>query len=416
MNAAERSLLLSLCLMLPACSLSKHLARVSGEVEAQYADIRTWEELPIRTISWEQAIAMMRRNNPELLKSQNAIEKAERETMSVYTDMIPQLTYYGYFNRSLSELTDALNKDNVNYNLNIHFSLPSLTQLPYRVYASKATAFSAVKAKEGKERELVSKLYQAVRKRELDGRRQALGTRKAAEPTAGGTGISGNSATDLQAGKNEADYWKSIAALIGDSSARWQILPESMPRISPRQYSGKLDTLDPLIVCKFALQLESARMQQYSVALRYLPTINTGLYSPSLFSSSGGTYSGSFLDTDDTKLNMSLSYTFDTQLRTWNNYMDSKAAYEMARKEVHAELMEHKSKVKLLRQSMAEYDTWRSYMNKRMDYVRNTPAAGAAEYLEQNKTLLAMEEELLNQEERAIDSEAALILEYGMPQ
>lgn len=412
-TAARTPLLLSLCLLLPACSLREHIARVSGEVEAQYADLRTWEELPIRTISWEQAVAMMRRNNLELQKSQIAIDKAERETLSVYTDMIPQVTYYGYFNKSLRELTNTLNQDDVNYNVNITFSLPSLTQLPYRVYAAQAGAFSAMKAKEGKERELVSKLYLAVRKRELAGRRQALAERKAAEPAADG---SAPAPTDLQAGNSEAEYWKSTADLIGDSSARWQILPESMPRVTRGQYLDRLDTLDPLIVCKFALQLERARMQQYSVALRYLPTINTGLYSPSLFSSTGGTYSGTFLDADDTHLNLSLGYSLDTQLRTWNSYMDSKEAYEMARKEVRAELMDHKTKVKLLRQSMAEYDTWCSYMRKRMDYLRNSPAATAAEYLEQNKALLSMEEELLNQEERAIDSEAALILEYGMPQ
>ena len=80
--------------------------------------------------------------------------------------------------------------------------------------------------------------------------------------------------------------------------------------------------------------------RQYSIALRYLPTLNLNLYSPSLFSSSGGTYSGTFLDMDDTKLNMSLSYSFDTQLRTWNNYRDSKDEYEQKQRAMVGTLME----------------------------------------------------------------------------
>ncbi len=43
-----------------------------------------------------------------------------------------------------------------------------------------------------------------------------------------------------------------------------------------------------------ALKLEQARLAQYGVAMDYLPTINTSMYSPSLFSSTEGTYSGTF--------------------------------------------------------------------------------------------------------------------------
>lgn len=400
-----------LCLGLQSCSLSEHLARVTAKVEGQYDAVKTWDELPVRTISWQQAIAIMRRNNTELARAQATIEKAERDERSVYTDLIPQVSYYGYFNKTLDSLARQWSSDDVDSNLNVYFSIPTLTQVPYRVYASRATAFGAVKAKEGRERELTSKLYQAVRKREVAQKLAAL-EQRAPEAPAKATAAPAAPSDKVNA---ESEYWKSMATILGDNSARWQILPETMPHIRWADYEKRLDRLDPLVVCKFALQLEQARMKQYSVALQYLPTINTNLYSPSLFTSSGGTYNGTFLDTKDTRLNMSISYQLDTQLRTWNSFKDNQANYELTKKEVATALMDHKVKVQTLRKSVSEYEAWRSYMLKRMDFQRNSPTPTAAEFLEQSQTLLAMEKELISQEERAIESEAALVLEYGMP-
>ena len=205
-----------------------------------------------------------------------------------------------------------------------------------------------------------------------------------------------------------------MATLLGDYSARWRILPSSIPQFHWSRYRELTGTLDPLIVCQLALQLESSRLMQYQVALNYLPTINTSLYSPSLFSSSGGTYTGTFLDMDDTKLNLSLSYTLDTRLRSWNNYQDSKAEFKLRQKETTARLIELKQKLSTLRASLDEYYAWRGYMNKRIGHLTNAPAASAAEFLENEKSVFSMQQELLSQEKSAIESEAALILQYGL--
>ena len=47
----NKVLMLLLCLGLQGCSLSEHLARVTAKVEGQYEAVKTWEELPVRTIS-----------------------------------------------------------------------------------------------------------------------------------------------------------------------------------------------------------------------------------------------------------------------------------------------------------------------------------------------------------------------------
>ena len=397
-------LLSILLLALQSCSLQERLDTLTGKLEQDFADIPSWEALPERVISWNQAVAMMKRNNTDYLNTQSNISKAERSELSVYTDLIPGVSYYNFFTKSLGDLTDEINSSDLSHNINVTFYLPSLTQVPYRVYASKATTFAAIKALEGKERELISKLYVQQRTQNLNARKKKLQSQKPETRTA--------TLTDTR--KEEVAEWMALAKLLGDYSARWRILPDSVPQFKWQTYRPLTEKLDQLVVYRIAMDLEQARMRQYSIALTYLPTINLNLYSPFLFSSTGGTYSGTFLDTDDTTLNMNVHYSLDTDLHTWNSYQDNKATYELRKREATAQLIDLKQKLQLLRSSMDDYYTWRSFMHKRMEHLRTATAANAAEFLENAENLHNMQEELLNQESAVVESEAALILQYGL--
>lgn len=393
-----------LMLALQSCSLQERIDTLAGNIEKDFAGIPSWETLPERVISWNQAVAMMKRNNIDYLNTQANISKAERSELSVYTDLIPGVSYYNMFSKSLGDLTNEINSSDLSHNINVTFYLPSLTQVPYRVYASKASTFAAIKALEGKERELISKLYVQQRVQNLNARKKNLQSQKPAPQAV--------ALTDTR--KEEAAEWMELAKLLGDYSARWRILPDSVPKFKWQTYRPLTEKLDELVVCKIAMELEQARMRQYSIALTYLPTINLNLYSPSLFSSTGGTYSGTFLDTDDTTLSMNVHYSLDTDLRTWNSYQDSKATYELRKRETSAQLVDLKQKLQLLRSSMDDYYTWRSFMHKRMEHLRTSTVANAAEFLENAENLQSMQEELMNQESAVIESEAALILQYGL--
>lgn len=399
---------IALVILLTGCSLRQRLDRVSADIERLYSQTRLWEQLPLRTISWQQAIAMMRKQNAQLLAAADRIEHEHRNELSVYTDMIPGVSYYSYFNKSLRGLTQTLSSNDVQNTVNVNFYLPTLTNVPYKVYAAKASSFAAIKAHEGKERELISKLYAAVRKQELNQRRRTH-EKRTAETVAQRPGI-----PDFAEENSRLEYWKEISALLGDTSARWNILPSSIPAFHWSSYRKKMDRISELVVCQHALKLEQARLAQYGVFMDYLPTINTSLYSPSLFSSTGGTYSGTFLDMDDTTLNLSISYKLDTRLDNWNEFKTNKARYEQVKRDVISSLMEHKQKMHLLRRSMNEYYTWRSFMHKRMDYLKSNPADSSTTFLEHAQELHSMQSELFSQEEKVIESEAALVLEYGL--
>lgn len=364
----------------------------------------------MKSITWHQALSMMRGENLELAEMEDAIERAERDSLSVYTEMIPGVSYYGFMSRTISELSAPMSSEDLASHVNVQFSLPMLTQVPYKVYAAKARTYAAIKRKEGKERELTSKLYQLVRQREVEDAKLALMARAPEEEMK-------ESLEQQAARRRQSDerYWQEVAAVLGDRQARWYVLPESMPKVRWEVYNPRLDKLGELVVCELAMQLENARMSQYQVALRYLPTINTSLYSPSLFSSTGGTYGGTFLGGDDTRLSLNISYSLDTQLTTWNSYRYNKATYEREKARVADRLVDHRNRVRTLRESVREYSHWRSFMLKHLEYLRHTKPQSAEEFIERSKTIYNMEMELLNQEGSVIDSEAAVVLEYGMP-
>ncbi len=391
------------------CSLSKRLARTSTRVEKMYADTLEWGELPLRTITWAQALSLARKNNLELKDAEDEIENAKRQALSIYTDLIPGVSYYGYMTRSIAQLSSAVDTDDLSSSVNVTFSIPALTQVPYRVYSSKARLFAAMMAKEGRYRELVSKMYRIVRGREIGMARASLEKRNPSQDKRFLL------QEEQERKQKDEKYWQELAQLIGVRDVRWQITPSSMPHVRWSDYESRLNRLGSLVVCNFAMRLEQARMAQYGIALNYLPTINTSLYSPSLFSSTGGTYSGTFLDKDDTRLNLSISYSLDSKLSTWNSYQQNKARYEREKIKVADELRDHRNRIYQLSQSMREYATWHSFMSKQIAFLKSSNKLHAEDFIEGAEKLHSMQVELLSQEEKAIESEAALVLEYGMP-
>ncbi len=395
-------------LLMSSCSIENILFDTSEDLQRKFQSLKEWEHLPLRNISWNQAVAMMAERNHDMIRADSTIESAKREVRSVFTDLIPGVSYYGNFSNTIAGLLEASNAGSSSYNIQVSFSLPSLTQVPYRVYSAQARAFSAEKAREGKMRELSSRLYKQIRNRELALKLKEMEEHKHNAPP--------KTTEQLQKEADaEAQFWQDMSELLGDNSARWMVIHETMPRINWESYRKKLDTLDELVLCEMAMRVEQARLQQYGVALRYLPTINTSLYSPSLFTSTGGTYDGAFLDSEDTTLNMSISYALDTELSNWNNYKTNKENFDLTCKEIVSELITRRATLRTLKNSFSEYEVWKGFMKKKMKYLRSHPPDSAKEFIDRSSLLIDMQRELLQQEKNSIETEASLLLEYGFP-
>lgn len=400
--------LVILCLLsgLVSCNLEKRLTDTSDSIQERFDKIKPWSELPLRKISWEQALAMVDTNNKDVRRAKTTIESAERSARSVYTDLIPGVSLYSYFNNSVENWLAGAVSEGSHTSVNVTFSVPTLTQVPYRVYAADATVYAAEKALEGKHRECSVKLYKALRQQEVNAKLKSLESSTTYN-------YKKTNQEKLDEVDREDSFWQEMASILGNSDARWYIDPSTMPRVKWADYKPKLNKIDSLVLCEMAMQIERARLKQFSVALNYLPTMNMNLSSPSLFTSSGGTYSGTFLSSSDTTLNLSLSYSLDTKLSTWNTFKTNQEEYELTCIEVVDSLAERRVKLKTLMRSVEEYDSWNSYMQKRIAFERTAPINSSDSYLEKNKKLLEMEREMLNQELKAIESEVAFATEYG---
>ena len=53
-------------------------------------------------------------------------------------------------------------------------------------------------------------------------------------------------------------------------------------------------------------------------------------------------------------------------------------------------------------------------MQKRIDYLQKQPVSSAEELITRDRTIYDMKKELLSQAQSAVESEAAVILEYGL--
>ncbi|SEH86854.1 outer membrane efflux protein [Akkermansia glycaniphila] len=407
-------LLLFLCLGLWGCSISRQIdERIETDSKAineLVAKMPRWEELPVRQITWQQAVDMVMKDNQEIRNLHTTIDSAERYARSIYTDLIPGVNLYSSMSQSVKELANAVTPDDISYNINILFNLPSISQLPYRVYEAQARVYAAKKNLEVKQRDLVSKLYKFIRTSEL--------TRKADQLEREKIGLEDREwkIGALQQSREDLDRteWAELCTLLGNQDGRWVIIPETVPNLNWDHYKKACRHLDPLSVAVLAMGLEQVRMERYQTLMQYLPQLNMNLYSPSLFSSTGGTYGGTFLNSSDMTLNTNASLQLDTRLNIWNQYKTREEAYEAKKRELKFELMRRLTRVDQLMRSCKEFETWKSFMQKTVAHEAGFVPETGAEYLEQRKRNIEMRADVLDKEKKKVEGEAALISEYGL--
>lgn len=399
-----------LCLLAAGCSVSQRIDKAGEEVVKVYDSLPDWEELPVKRITWNQAVDMAMEKNIELRRSRNSIKQSEREVRSVYTDLIPGFNLYATMTEAVRDISYSPNSENMTYNINVLFNLPSISQLPYRVYSAQAQLFGIKKTYELKQREITAKIYQHVRNEELDHQLHELDraaqTKEERESTA--------QIKEEEWRSGRIDAWSKLAALLGSQEARWEIIPETLPKLDQARYEREYVHLDPLVVTQYAMQLEAARMRKYQILMNYLPQINLNLYSPSLFSSTGGTYGGTFLDSSDMQLTTNASLSIDTKLTNWDQFRTAEEEYEFTKEEMRTKLMDRRIQVGKVLKSCREFETWKSAIASRIDFQSKQPVSSAEELLEKRKANIEMEREILNQEKRKIEGEAALMIEYGI--
>lgn len=384
------------------------MERKTGELIKKMDTVPEWSQLPRQEISWNQAVALMMERNIDLKKSEQSLKTTKRAVVNVFTQIIPGVNLDWMLTKELSDLS-KVTADDVEYNTNILFNMPSITQIPFDYYSAKAAVYTAEKTLEMKKRELISRLYQ-----------QTISYRNAQ--------ISYNNQLKslpydddgVQRKKLDKEWKKSLdeisqgfATLLGSMEARWLIKPETMPRLDWEKYKAASKKLDLLVVTMAAMELEASRLQVLNARMNFFPSVDINFYSPSLFSSTGGTYGGFFAGAGDMQVNMSLREELDTRLTSWFQYKSAKESHDLMQRSVVMDLQKRRIKIATLLESRRRYELWRGVLLKEIAFKESRLSASGDEYLEQMKDIRKMYTDLDNEAAKNAEVEAALIMEYG---
>ena len=137
-----------------SCSVDRHMAEKTAEMMKQIDVTPMWSQLPVREVRWREAFDMMMAHNLDLKRGELSLRQAERNVTNVFTKMIPGVNLDWMLTKELSDLT-RVTGDDLEYNTNILFNMPSLTQIPFDYYTAKAAEYTAKKTLEMKKRELL---------------------------------------------------------------------------------------------------------------------------------------------------------------------------------------------------------------------------------------------------------------------
>lgn len=394
--------------VLTSCSVDRHMAEKTDEMMKKMEATPMWSRLPVREVSWGQAFGMMMANNLDLKRTEQSMRLAERNVTKVFTQIIPGVNLDWMLTKELSELTRVSGKD-VEYNTNILFNVPSLTQVPFDYYAAKASEYTAKKTLEMKKRELLSKLYRQVL---LYQNAVSSYKHQLEEIPYDDDGVRRKMAED-EWRKKKDELAMAFGELLGNMDARWLVRPETMPRIDWNKYSAASRRLDLLVVTMVAMELEASRLQVMNAKMKFFPSMDVNFYSPSLFSGSGGTYQGFFAGAGDMKVNMSLREELDTRLDSWFQYKNARETYRIMQKKVHMDLVKRRIKIGNLMESRRRFLIWRKVTNNEIAFALSRPAVTGEEYLAQREELRKKYKELDSETSKNAEVEAALIMEYG---
>ncbi len=396
---------MALLLLASACSPTQKVAELSDDYKKFYTDIAAYESLPVRRLSWQEALAKLEKGNLEYREQKRQYENSKHQRSRTFRSLIPLLDAGYYYNAPLrwGEGYPAQS----NFNLNIFFNLPQLVQLPIEHYTDALAVIKADTDCKLKKRELDARLYQSFREHALLNREQALQRESSSDDE------TARALDEKMQAEKKRQEWGKLCALLNDYSARWEPDCKGMPTISLAHYRKQFQTPDELFLANIALQAEAARLNRLGVFIRFMPTAQINFYSPSLFTASGGNLDGFMRNADDVRVNLNSYISFDTRLERCHDYKDAKESEKLTLEMLRQNLREHKQKVESVLQSWEEYEKWELGLREYIAFRNTQGVEDMDEALARHQESQELERELIEQERANLERECGAIQEYG---
>lgn len=400
--------------LLPLCDGMRLLLRgqahgkKAGELMARMDAVPDWRQLPRKEISWHQALAMMMERNIDLKKSEQSLKTTKRSVINVFTQIIPR-------RQSGLDADQGIERPGqgdgqrcgIQHEHPVQHAVPHPD--PVRLLFRQGGCLYGGKDAGDEKRELVARLYQQV----LSYRNAQLSYNNQLSSLPYDDDGVQKKKLDLERERNLNEISQGFAVLLGNMDARWLVKPETMPRLDWGRYRAASRQLDLLVVTMVAMELEASRLQVLNAKLKFFPSVDINFYSPTLFSSTGGTYGGFFAGAGDMKVNMSLREELDTRLTSWFQYKSAKESHELLQREVVMELQRRRIKIAALLESRRRFELWQGVLMKEIAFKESRLSVSGDEYLEQRKDIRKMYADLDNEASKNAEVEAALIMEYG---
>lgn len=392
-----------------ACSVTERVGDAQAELMEHYRKLPDWEQLPVRSLSWERAMALLEKQNLEMQRARQSVKEAQNRRDRVYRQFIPLVDIGYYFNTALMKSKGRNYSDYSNFDVNIIFSLPDLLRLPVDHYTAELALFKAEKDLEQKRRELVAKLWQSFREAGLEHRKRGT------EDAATASRLADKKLREQERALQSREKTQQLCALLNDYTARWQPNAATLPRINWQAYREKAKVPDALTQTQMALALEAARLQKLGVAVHYLPSARVNFYSPSLFSVSGGTTEGFLSGETDVRMNLNTYLQLDTRMEVWSEWAMARENYRLVQQELTQKMHEYRNKMQLLLESWKAYDDWKRSTEDYLDFRRRQGVCEADGIKALYDEDIALQKEMQEQEKKNLERECALIQEYGLP-
>ncbi len=404
MNASLRILSMAL-LLLPACSVSQRVEKLSDDFREYYAKMPDYHQLPRRRISWRQALDKMLRDNLEYRELTRQLENARHRLGRTWRNLIPMLDAGYYYNAPLRWGKGYPAQSSIN--INVIFDLPQLIQLPFERYMDTLSVIKAETDLRLKRRELEANLYQAFREQRLLARERALEQQRPGQDAA-----ARRKARDVHEEK-ERQAWSKLCVLLNDYGARWEPDDAGLPSIRLDEYRRRAQAPDKLYLATLALQAEAARLQKLGTGIRFMPMANINFYSPSLFTYSGGHSEGFMRNTDDIRINLNSYISLDTRQEQFYDYKDAVAGEKMIIEAIHQNMREHREKILSVLKSWELYEEWKLSMRDYIAFRNRRGVSGFQEAESRHQESMELEKTFISQERANLERECGAIQEYG---
>jgi hypothetical protein len=265
------------------------------------------------TISWNAAHKRMAKDSLSLRQSRLQVEDSKKLKTRQWLTLVPRISAFSNIGVGISELSN-LGSDDLNATLLANFNIPNPFEFYGALYGAALQQQNAIWSHELDQRRAYTQLYYAfIESQAIDEAEAAYGRRMKSLLQSQSADIDKLVKTvtfELQNLERRRLYHRlSINQLLNTPGANWK-LSGSLPKIS---YIGRYkriavgENFGKLALNLQAIQIEGAILRVQQVKFQQWPSINFGLSSPPLYSST----SSNGFSSDDLQLFSGASKSFD---------------------------------------------------------------------------------------------------------